>query len=370
MQKVLIVATVYSHIAQFHKPLINLLKENNIEVHVAGKDNLSSKNGLSLDEPDKKYELSFSRNPFSLSNIKAFYNLKSIISDYDVVHCNTPIAGFYTRLAAKKYRKSGLKVIYTAHGFHFYKGGSIIGWLVYYPLEKMLSKITDTIITINSEDFEIAKKKFSCSVKNINGVGISTSRFNCEKEANHDILSSLNIKSDQFIILAVGELNKNKNQITIIKAMSELLKNDKNYILIIAGNGKKKSFLEKKIKKMGLIDSVFLVGYRTDISDFYNLASLLVSMSFREGLPMNILEAMSSGVPVVASTNRGHRELVSNNVNGLLVDPKDHYELAKKITILKNNDSLRRSFARESFNVLENFTLENVLKALKEIYTL
>src|SRR5690554_1050606 len=188
MKKVLIVATVQSHVAQFHKEFINILKKNGYIVEVAARNNLREKNGLSLVEPNKIYDIPFSRSPFGKSNVKAYKMLKEIIktNSYDVIHCHTPMGGVLTRLAAKNVNAKS-KVFYTAHGFHFYKGASLKNWLMYYPVEKKLSKYTDIIFTINQEDFEIANKKFKCKkVIKTNGVGFNKERLHCEKKIELD----------------------------------------------------------------------------------------------------------------------------------------------------------------------------------------
>ena len=162
MLKVLLTATVQSHICQFHKPLVQMLREHgDVEIHVAAKNNLAEKNGLALDFVDKVYDVPFSRSPKSLDNIRAYRELKEIIDveKYDIIHCNTPMAGIVTRLAAIATRKRGTKVIYTAHGFHFYHGAPKINWIVYYPIEKCFAKLTDTLITINDEDYNIASQR-------------------------------------------------------------------------------------------------------------------------------------------------------------------------------------------------------------------
>lgn len=159
-KKVLLVATVQSHIAQFHRPLANLLHEHGYEVHVAAKNNLAEKNGLQIDFADKIHDLPFSRSPKSKDNYYAYKQLKKILDaeKYDVVHCNTPMGGIVTRLAARATRKKGTQVIYTAHGFHFYKGGPLKSWICYYPIEKLFSRLTDILITITHEDYALASK--------------------------------------------------------------------------------------------------------------------------------------------------------------------------------------------------------------------
>ena len=164
--KVLLTATVQSHIVQFHKPLVEMLHAHGCEVHVAARDNLAEKNGLKLDFVEKVYNVPFARSPKSVDNLKAYEQLKKIIDDghYDIVHCNTPMGGIVTRLAARDARKNGTKVIYTAHGFHFYQGAPKKNWLLFYPVEKFFSRLTDILITITHEDYKLAKEKFHCQV--------------------------------------------------------------------------------------------------------------------------------------------------------------------------------------------------------------
>ena len=140
--KILLTATVQSHICQFHKPLVEVLHAHNCEVHVAARNNLAEKNGLKLDFVEKVFDIPFSRSPKSADNLKAERLLKKIINEgqYDVIHCNTPMGGIITRIAAKQARKNGARLIYTAHGFHFYEGAPKKNWMVFYPIEKYMAK--------------------------------------------------------------------------------------------------------------------------------------------------------------------------------------------------------------------------------------
>ena len=179
MKKVLLVATVQSHICQFHKPLIKMLKEKGCIVDVCARDNLAEKNGLKLENVDNVFDVPFARSPFSKANIKAYKMLNKVIKDgnYDIVHCNTPVGGILTRLVCKKIKKNRPYVIYEAHGFHFYKGGSKKNWLLYYPIEKHFAKFTDTLITITHEDYELAMKRFKTNTILVHGVGIMTNKY-------------------------------------------------------------------------------------------------------------------------------------------------------------------------------------------------
>ena len=368
--KVLLTATVQSHICQFHRPLVEMLHQHGCQVHVAARDNLAEKNGLTLDFADKVYNVPFSRSPKSADNIRAYKQLKAIIEEehYDIIHCNTPMGGVVTRLAAQKARKSGTKVFYTAHGFHFYKGASKTGWLVYYPVEKLLSRITDTIITINNEDRLCAEAQFGCKVSYIHGVGADVTKYRVLPEEENTEFRVDNGLSDRFIILCTGELNKNKNQSTVIRAIALLKEKGLNPILLLAGNGPEDGNLKKLAAELGVEKSVILVGYRTDLERYINISDLIVSASLREGLGMNLIEGMLCQKPVVASDNRGHRDLVQNGVNGYRVLSGSPEAFAEKIEELMLDDEKRRSMAQNGYALALKFTKEQVKKELNDIY--
>lgn len=373
MKKVLLTATVQSHIAQFHLPLIDMLQKEGFEVHVAAKDNLFEKNGLKLTSPNKIYDISFHRSPFRFENRMAYKQLKQIISEnnYSIIHCNTPVGGILTRMAARKLRESGTQVYYTAHGFHFYKGASPINWLIYFPVEKFFAKYTDKIFTISKEDYVLAKvKKFKTKVERIHGVGADTSKyFPISPEENLEIRKKEGFKQEDFICICVGELNSNKNQITLIKAVKDIINWIPNFKLLLAGNGPKREELEKYIRDNELNSFVNLIGYRNDLDKFIKISNVVVSASIREGLGLNIIEAMLCEKPIIASKNRGHNELIRNGENGILVNAKKSNEFAKAIVTVHQND-LSSNFAKKSLIYSEKYTKESVVSELKLGYRL
>lgn len=368
--KILFVATVQSHIAQFHTGAIELLKENGYEVHVAARDNLHEKNGLQLQNIDKVFNIPFDRSPFSCKNIRAYKQLKKIIDSgkYDIVHCNTPVGGIVTRLAAIKARKKGTTVIYTAHGFHFYRGAPKKNWLIYYPVEKLLAHLTDKLVTITYEDYELALKKFCCPVYHVHGVGIKTQKYSSVTyEQAEEFCEKIGFKDD-FVILCTGELNANKNQCTIIKAMPKILNKIPNTKLLLAGNGPYEDKLKQLISKLKLEDNVILLGYRTDLEWYVHACDLVVTASFREGLPVNVLEAMFCKKAVVASNNRGHRELVCNGKSGYLVSSDDEKSFGDKITELIINKDKRKSMGLYGEKMMKKYTDINVRSELAIVY--
>lgn len=369
--KVLLTATVQSHICQFHKPLVEVLHAYGCEVHVAARDNLAEKNGLKLDFVEKIFDVPFSRSPKSKDNLRAYKELKKIIDagHYDVIHCNTPMGGIVTRLAARKARKQGAQVYYTAHGFHFYKGAPKKNWVVFYPIEKFFSRMTDKLITITNEDYQLAKQKFHCQVERIHGVGVDENRYHpVSREEQLAIRKQFGFSDDQKIILCVGELLPNKNQQMAIRAMKGIVKEYPDAQLLLAGNGPEKENLENLIRDLGLQKNVKMLGYVTNLQEYQKIADVSVSCSKREGLPLNIVEAMLSGTPVVASENRGHRELIRDGENGYLVAVEnDSYMFAKIIWLLQNKQNYDK-LQRNAFTYAQAYTFSGVKKELQKVY--
>lgn len=371
--KILITATVQSHIAQFHKPLINMLKETGYEVHIAAKDNLTEKNGLKLNEVDKTFDVQFNRSPFSKENFIAYRELKKIINngEYDFIHCNTPVGGVVTRLAAKKSRKKGSRVFYTVHGFHFYRGASILNWVIYYPIEKFFARYTDKLITITEEDYNLAKKKMKTNVVHMHGVGANSERFfpYSEKEI-FKLKEKHGILQDELLILCIGELNKNKNQSTIIKSLVLAKKKIPKIKLLLAGNGPMEKELKELVTELDLEENVIFLGYVTNLEEYINLSDVVVSLSYREGLPLNIMEAMLCGKPVIVSKNRGHNELVKNGQNGFVLEPNDWIKLSSLLIRLSSESELKFRLGSVGVEFIKKFTTNNIIKELNNIYTI
>ena len=372
-KKVLLVATVQSHIAQFHRPLANLLHKHEYEVHVAAKNNLAEKNGLQIDFADKIYDLPFSRSPKSMDNYYAYKQLKKILDaeKYDVVHCNTPMGGIVTRLAAKAARKKGTQVIYTAHGFHFYKGGPLKSWICYYPIEKLFSRLTDILITITHEDYALASKKFHCKVEHMHGVGVDENRyFPIDKNQKKKKKKKMGFADEQKIILCIGELNENKNQSVAIRMMTQIKERYPDTLLLLAGNGPKQRFLEELIAELGLQNSVKLLGYVTNLQDYQHIIDIQVCCSKREGLPLNVVESMLSGNAIVATYNRGHRELIRNGENGYLVPQNDSNAMADKVLTLLEDENLKSKMEAAAHAFAAKYGFSSITKELAKIYGL
>lgn len=332
MKKVLYVTTVSRTINAFLIPHINMLLDNGYEIHCA----------CSIDKPvDKElqrrgvkiFEVPFSRNPLGIGNIKAFIKLEELqrINDYDIVHVHTPIAAIYGRLL--KLNFPSLRIIYTAHGYHFLKGGSKLGWILYYPIEKIMAKFTDVTININKEDYEITKEKLKpkkCYL--LNGVGLDLDKY--KKLSSKEIQEKrkeFGLKDKDFVVLMIAEINKNKNHIQLINAMDILKDKYPNIKVLCIGDGTLKESLEKQIILRNLQNNIFILGYRLDVNKLINISDIGILLSRREGLPRNIMEFMACGRKVIATDIRGCRDLICDETIGTLVNVDDYESTAKAI---------------------------------------
>lgn len=368
MKKVLYVATVASHICQFHLPYLQFFKEKGYEVHVVAKDNLAEKNGLKLQYTDVFLPVPFERSPFKKGNIKAYKALKEIFAKekYDVVVCNTPMGGILTRMAAQKARKTGTKVVYIAHGFHFYKGAPKKNWLIYYPIEKHFAKKCDVVVTITGEDYALASKRFKTKVVRMHGVGVDGVRHRViSAEEKAALREELKVEQDAFICLCTGELNANKNQKYLIELVPEWQKSIPHFQLWLAGNGPLKAELETEVERLGLQNAVKLLGYQPVIEKYVRASNVVLSASKREGLPFNVIEAMLTKRPVVVSVNRGHKELVIDGETGFITD--DTATFANAVIALYQDKTLYERIAENAFEYAQNYTIKATMCEFKEL---
>ena len=315
----------------------------------------------------------FARSPKSKDNLRAYKELKGIIEKehYEIIHCNTPMGGIVTRLAAKKARIKGTKVYYTAHGFHFYKGAPKKNWIVFYPIERFFSRITDKVITITQEDYKLASQKFHCEVEHIHGVGVDGKRYHSvSNEEKGELKKKLGFLEEEKIILCVGELLPNKNQKMIIYAMKDLVSQYPNIKLLLAGNGPERENLEMLILDNDLEKRVTMLGYVTNLQEYQQIADVSVTCSKREGLPLNVVEAMLSGTPVVATKNRGHRELICDGKNGFLIEVDDYHSLSKRILTLLADNKVYERIQTSAQNYAQSYTFDNVKRELTKVYGL
>ena len=370
MKKILYVTTIATSINAFLVPHIKYLIDEGYEVDVATNIDVEINEEL-IKKGVRIFNIPFQRNPLSLKNKDAYKEIQKLYQKekYDIVHVHTPVASFVTRLALKN--EKNLKIVYTCHGFHFYKGGSPINWLLFYPLEKIAAKWTDTLVTINSEDYEIAKGftlRNNGQVFKMHGVGIEKEKYVIENFDKSEYRKKLGLNDDDFVILVLAELNKNKNHIQLIKAMNLLKDKYPNIKAIFAGTGPLEDDIKKQIKENELEDKISLLGWRNDVKELINSSDLVGLFSKREGLGKCLLEAMICGKCVIATNTRGPRELIEQDINGFMFGIDDIETTAKSIENICSNLDTRNKFEKNVIDIANRYLLDNVLDELNCIY--
>lgn len=381
MKKSLVIASVASMIDQFNLPNIRLLIELGYKVDVAcnfiegstcSDEKIAELKQTLISMGVRCYQIDFARNVLKIGqNIKAFRQTRKLVKEncYDLIHSHSPIGGLLSRMAARDMRAKGTKVIYTAHGFHFFKGAPKKNWMIFYPIEKFSSRWTDVLVTITHEDYNLAKNKMNAKkVVYVPGVGINTEAF--QSGADYENIRSLKRKElcigdKDIMILSVGELNKNKNHEAIIRAIAAL--NNKQVKYVIAGRGVLKEYLENLAKELGISDQLQLLGFRTDVRELFKAADIFAHPSFREGLSVAVMEAMASGLPIICTNIRGNTDLIDNGKGGFLFNPAsiESAQEALKNTVDYND---RKALGDYNKKKSEGLDIKVVMQTMREIY--
>lgn len=380
MKKVLIIATISGFLPQFEKNDVKILKSMGCEIHYASNFNNPV---YSFDEKDLEnqgivlHKITVAKSPAKIgANLKAIRQLKKIIDEnaIDMIHCHNPMGGVAGRIAARISKRKPY-VIYTAHGFHFYKGAPLFNWMAYYPVERFLSRYTDQLITINREDYEraeklpIGKMKGKGNPVQIHGVGVDKNRFCPRPETAVAKRTELKVPEKVFHIVTAAELNHNKNQQVIIRAIAELKREGINDIYYsICGKGPDEQKLNDLIMKLHIEDRVKLIGYRTDMEEILQTADCFAFPSYREGFGVAAVEALLSGVPLIVSDNRGTREYAVSGENSIVCKKNKVEDFSQAIREMYSNEEMRMKMKSNCRQSAEKFTVEETEKTMKEVY--
>lgn len=353
-KKLLLVANVAKeHINKFHIPTIKAFKSNGWVVDVA------CSGDAIVPECDHQFDMCWKRSPFTYKTFQGIRELKRIINkeQYDIVYCHTPVGGLVTRFASRKARKKGTKVIYCAHGFHFFKGAPLFNWIVFYPMEKILAHLCDCIFTVNEEDYKLARKRFTkkTNILLVPEVGVNFDRLNISDplEKRKIYRKELGLAPETTALIYVAELLPNKNQKMLVDTLNVLKKQGEDVKLILPGPDHDNGDLQRYIDLLGLTDSVKLLGWRSDIGELLNACDICTASSIREGFGINLVEAMYCGLPVVATDNRGHQMIINDGENGFLVSLNNVELMVIRIQELIHNKDLYDVFATKDVSMYD-----------------
>lgn len=366
MKKILYVTTVSRTVNAFLVPHIMMLLDQGYLVDIACCVD-QDVNEVLMNRGVEVYDLPFTRNPLDLRNLKAFNKLSKLQKEngYETVHVHTPIAALYGRLLKLKYHT--LKTIYTVHGFHFHQGGSLSGWLMYYPIEWVMAKLTDKLITINDEDYERGKRLGARETYKVNGVGVSVSDYQMREYEAKFNRYKYDLEKNDFVILMIAEVNKNKNHQQMIQAVELLKQRGKLVKVLCAGEGSMFDEVCAEVEKRGLENQIQMLGYRTDITELIGVSDIGILLSYREGLPRNVMELMACGKPVIGTNIRGIRDLVIDGETGYLVNVGDALVTADCIEKLMDDAQLVRQMGVRAVEEVEKYNVESVVGELQKI---
>lgn len=369
----LMLASVASMIDLFNTDNIKILQSLGYEVDVAAnfkEGSITSKDRVNEYKDELKqqgigiYQVPIPRSVKRIGDIiKSYKMVKKLVDEkhYQIVHCHSPIGGVICRLACRKARRSGTKVIYTAHGFHFFEGASKAAWLIYYPVEKWCSKYTDILITINQEDFLHAKNMKAKQVEFVPGIGVHVDEIKNIVVDRKAIRSEFGFVDDDFVFMSTGQISVRKNHEVVIRALAMI--NDEQVKYLIVGFGEEEDRLKRLVVKLGLDNRVVFAGYRKNVKEILHAVDAFVFPSLQEGLPVALMEAMAVGLPIVASRIRGNVDLIENGNGSYLVDCHDIEGFAKAIGDIKNNNSFNNMH-----NQIMKFDSIYINEKMHEIY--
>lgn len=374
--KALMLASVASMIDLFNADNIKILRELGYKVDVACNfEEGSITSQERVDEYKKELneqEISTYQIPIprSISRLKDIYRsykiVKQLVSEneYKIVHCHSPIGSVICRLACIDARKKGTKVIYTAHGFHFFDGASKTAWAVYYPIEKECSRFTDVLITINQEDYKRAQQFHAKKVEYVPGIGVHTEAFRSVSIDRTTKRKEFGFIDSDFVFMSTGQISTRKNHEVIIRALAEL--NNSNVKYLIVGFGEEETRLKHLAKDFGLSRQVIFAGYRGDVKELLHCVDAFAFPSLQEGLPVALMEAMSVGLPVVCSRIRGNTDLIEDGKGGFLFDPHDVDGFATGMKQIVSGNCKQMSDI--NVDTMKEFDIGVVNKKMKDIY--
>lgn len=376
MKKALMYASVASMIQQFNMNNISLLQNLGYKVDVACNfefgSTITDEKIEKLKEQLTKMDVNFYQIPIprkitDIKNLRLSYKMtKDLMNEkkYDLIHCHSPIGGIICRLANKHSKHyDSTRMIYTAHGFHFFKGNNPLKNFLFRNIERYGAKYTDTLITINREDYAAAKKfklKKNGTVEYVPGVGIDIDKINSIQGNKEELCKELNIPSDSILLLSVGELSKRKNHEVIIRLLNQL---PDNIHYVICGQGQLENYLLDLAKKLNVNNRLHLLGYRTNIPQIMKSCDIFVFPSLQEGLPVALMEAMACGLPCIASEIRGNIDLIQNKPKNYLFKQKNSEDIISLIFMI-----IKSNFYKDYVVNMNQYSKISLKKLMKKIY--
>lgn len=365
MKKALFVANLDSFHKNFHLPYVKRLQDKGYEVELVSTGDVDF-SGIAT-----KHDIKFGRSPLKKQNIPAFRQFRKLIKDnyYDIIYFSTPVIGAVGRLALIGTKRG--RVIYSAHGFSFYNGNSKKSNLLYSTVERLLTKMTDCLFTMNKEDYEACSKYgIKCNeIYNVDGVGVDLSVFNkATADEKNQLRQKYGFNANDFILIYPAEFTDRKNQGLLLESLSLIKQKHNNVKLLLLGRGVLEDCYKEKAKELRVEDSALFLGYRNDVHQLLKASDVLFASSKNEGLPINMMEAMASGLPVVATNTRGQNDLIQDGDNGFLFELEHPEEACEKICQLIENKDLYEKMSARAIESSKKYDIRVVAPQYDKIF--
>lgn len=376
MKKILMVTTIPLTMRSFLIPLIQHFRAKGWLVD--GMASEISNDAKCVAACDHVWDVDLSRNPLDPRNfLQAPNTIRQIVEQgkYDIVHVHTPVAALVTRYALNDLRKNNkVKIIYTAHGFHFHSGGHPITNNIFRAMEKLAGAWTDYLVVINKEDQQAAHRYNLLLAERIlymPGIGVNISNYDRKQVAEADIdrvRHELGLLPNNSLLLAVAEFTPNKRHKDMIQALAKLQRPDVH--LAFAGEGPPEFIAEIKqlINELGVNNQTHFLGFRNDIQTLVCASKALLSTSNREGLPMSVMEALCLETPVIGTAVRGTSDLLADNV-GLLVNVGDIAGLSNAMNWILEHPQEAQRMSEKGKQRMFDFDITNILNLHEKLYT-
>ncbi|MRS11750.1 MAG: glycosyltransferase [Actinobacteria bacterium] len=321
---------------------------------------------------DARDEAAWTRSPLSPGSLTSAPHVRRMVREggYDVVWAHTPVAAMLTRYALRKHVPGHPAVIYTAHGFHFYEGGSARTNRLYRSIERRAARWTDFLVTINREDFDAACTFGTIRadrVRYIPGIGVDVDAYRSTSLAEaQQVRRELNVPEDAVLVTMIAEFTANKRHDLALDALARV--RDPRVVLALVGDGPLEAHVRAEVARRGLEARVRLAGYRRDLPAILAASDALLLCSEREGLNRSVLEAMAAGIPVIGTATRGIADAVSD-AEGWIVPKDDPVTLAAAIDEAAADPAERdRRGAAAHERAVREFALEGVLEAYDALF--
>ena len=366
-KKILYCASTASHILNFHLPYLQFFREIGWQIDVA------VGNKADIPYADNMILLPLRKSLLVSNNLRAVYFLRQLLAEkqYDIISAHTTLAGAVVRLAVQLSGRCHAKMAYTSHGY-FFSDEHMLSNLPYLWVEKLLAPVTDVLMVMNKMDYELANRyRLSKNIILIPGMGLDTAKFaKIDPSDKKKLKVSADYYPDDFLILYAAEMSKRKNQGELIRAFAAAAARESTIKLLLAGAGQLENEYRELARESGCGERIFFLGHVADMDSLYRMCDLAVSTSRSEGLPFNVMEAMASGLPVVASRIKGHMDLLGSLNEDCLYNLGDEQALANKILSFKRDESLRDRVRQVNLVSAEKYDLDVVKSVVIEAYSL